>query len=286
MNLYKCRYLLKVIPDKPYLKLLYRRMTHRKLNLKNPLTFNEKLQWLKLYNRKPEYTMMVDKYRVREYIKEKIGEEYLIPLVWEGVWEDADDIDFDALPEQFVLKCNHDSGSAVICKNKNDFDFKAAKKKLNDCLHHNHWWIGREYPYKNVKPCILAEKYMTDESKIELKDYKVLCFDGKPEFIEVDYDRFRDHKTNLYSKNWDYIDLTIGYPTHKEVMIDRPGVLDEMLELSARLSEGIPFLRTDFYVVDNQLYFGELTFFPGSGFTKIVPEEWNFRLGEYIKLPK
>lgn len=283
MNTKKIRYLLRFIPDKAYLKLCYFLKLHKRLNLKNPQTFNEKLQWLKLYNRKPEYTTMVDKYRVRDYIKEKIGEEYLIPLVG-GPWESAEEIDFDALPDQLVLKCNHDSGSVVICRDKKTFDIEAARKKLDDCVKHNFWYLGREWPYKNVKPCIIAEKYMVDESESELKDYKVFNFDGKPEMIQMDFGRFKNHKRNLYDTDWQYIKAAAEYPTDPEIKIDRPRQLAQMLRLAGILSKEIPFLRTDFYSIEDKLYFGELTFFHGSGFEKFEPERYEYELGEKLKI--
>ncbi|MCM1263703.1 MAG: glycosyl transferase [Butyrivibrio sp.] len=283
MDTKQLRYLMRFIPDKPYLKLCYRLKTHKKLNLKNPQTFNEKLQWLKLYDRKPEYSIMVDKYRVREYIKEKIGEEYLIPLVG-GPYKNVNEIDLDALPEQFVLKCNHDSGSIVICRDKKDFDFEAAKKKLDYCLKHNFWYLGREWPYKNVEPCIIAEKYMVDESGSELKDYKVFNFDGKPEIIQVDFGRFKEHKRNLYDKDWKYIEAVIEYQTDSEIKINRPKQLEQMLKLARLLSKDFPFLRTDFYSVEERLYFGEITFFHESGFGKFEPEKYERELGEKITI--
>lgn len=283
MNTKTLRYLLRFVPDEPYLKLCYYLKMHKQLDLKNPQTFNEKMQWLKLHNRKPEYTMMVDKYRVREYIKEKIGGQYLIPLVG-GPWKSAEDIDFNALPEQFVLKCNHDSGSVVICKDKAIFDIKAAKKKLNYCLKHNFWCLGREWPYKNVKPCIIAEKYMVDESGSELKDYKVFNFNGDPEIISVDFERFISHKRNLYDTEWKYIEAAIEYPTDPNVQIDRPNTLKEMLRLAELLSKDFPFLRTDFYSIEDKLYFGEMTLFHESGFGRFIPEKYEVELGEKIVL--
>ena len=283
MNTKKIRYLLRFIPDKPYLKLCYFLKLHKRLNLKNPQTFNEKLQWLKLYNRKSEYTTMVDKFKVRDYIKEKIGEEYLIPLVG-GPWKSVEEIDFDALPNQFVLKCNHDSGSVVTCKDKKVFDIEAAKKKLDYCLKHNFWYLGREWPYKNVNPCIIAEKYMVDESGCELKDYKVFNFNGKPEIIQVDFGRFKKHKRNLYDKDWKYIEAKIEYPTDPGTKINRPKQLEQMLKLAELLSEDFPFLRTDFYSVEDKLYFGEITLFHESGFGKFKPEKYEKVLGEKIKI--
>jgi hypothetical protein len=226
---------------------------------------------------------MVDKYKVREYISKKIGEEYLIPLVG-GPYYSVDEIDLNKLPNQFVLKCNHDSGSVVICKDKSKFDFEVAKKKLDYCLKHNFWYLGREWVYKNVKPCIVAEKYMVDESENELKDYKVFCFNGEPKIIQVDYGRFTEHKRNLYDTKWKYIEAAIEYPTDKKVEIERPKQLSQMLQLAKILSKDIPFIRTDLYSINDKLYFGELTFFQGSGFEKFSPNEWDKKLGEWIKI--
>lgn len=275
--------IIKCIPDSLWLKYIYRKTLKKPLNLKNPQTFNEKLQWLKLHDRNPLYTQMVDKYGVRMYIKEKIGEEYLIPLVG-GPWNTFDDIDFTKLPDQFVLKCTHDSGSVVICTDKNTFDMNAAKKKLNRALKGNFYYGGREWPYKNVIPQIIAEKYMVDESGTELKDYKIFNFDGVPKIIEVDFDRFINHKRNLYTPEWKYMDVTIKYPTEPQRQIERPVCLEEMLELSAKLSEGIPCLRTDFYIVNEKIYFGELTFYHESGFAEFEPQEFEYEMGNWIKL--
>lgn len=283
MNTKNIRYLMKFLPDDVYLKICYRLKMHKKLNLKNPKTFNEKLQWLKLYNRKPEYTMMVDKYKVREYVKEKIGEEYLIPLVG-GPYYNVDEINLDKLPDQFVLKCNHDSGSVITCKDKKSFDFEAAKRKLDYCLKHNFWYLGREWPYKDVKPCIIAEKYMVDESEKELKDYKVFNFNGEPKIIQVDIGRFTHHKRNLYDKNWRYMSLSIQYPTDAKTEISKPEKLDEMLEIAKKLSKDIPFLRTDFYSIGNKIFFGEITFSHGSGFEEFRPNEWDRMLGDLIDI--
>ena len=219
------------IPDSVYLKYMYRRIMGKKLDLKNPKTFNEKLQWLKLYDRKPEYTKMVDKYEVRKYIKEKIGEEYLIPLAG-GPWDQFDDIDFSKLPDQFVLKCTHDSGSVVICRDKNDFDIGAIRKKFNRALKGNFFYGGREWPYKNVKPRIIAEQYMADESGVELKDYKIFNFNGVPRIIQVDYDRFVRHKRNLYNTDWQYMDFAIKYETDSNITINKPANLEEMLRMA------------------------------------------------------
>ncbi len=271
------------INDETYLKMLYKVILGQKLNLKNPQTFNEKLQWLKLHDRNPEYTKMVDKYEAKKYVASKIGEEYIIPTL--GVYDKFDDIDFNKLPNQFVIKCTHDSGGLVICKDKNKLDIKKARKKINKCLKRNFYWIGREWPYKNVKPRIIIEQYMTDESKVELKDYKIFNFNGKAKIIQVDYNRFVEHKRNLYDTDWNYIEAAIEYPTDKNVKINKPKSIEKMLELAEVLSKEIPHVRTDFYCIEDKIYFGELTFYHEGGFGKFSPEEFDRELGEWLKLP-
>lgn len=270
-------------PDKCYLKLRYRLTMGRKLDLDNPVTFTEKLQWLKLYNRRPEYTVMVDKVKAKEYVADKIGVEYIIPTL--GVWNDPDEIDFDALPKQFVLKCNHNSGCLCVCRDKSRLDIPKVKEALHKGLRQNYFLKGREWPYKDVPRKILAEKFMVDESDTELKDYKVFCFDGEPEIIEVDYGRFTEHKRNLYGKNWDFIHIQFEYLSDEKHLIARPEKLAEMLDLARKLSKGIPHVRADFYSIGNRLYWGELTFFPECGYGHFNPQEWDERLGKLIKLP-
>lgn len=275
---------IRCIPDTLYLKFMYRKVTGKKLNLNNPKTYNEKLQWLKLYDRNPAYTKMVDKYEVRQYIKETIGEEYLIQLVG-GPWERFEDIDFAKLPDQFVLKCTHDSGSVAICKDKNEFDINGVRKKFKRALRGNFFYGGREWPYKNVQPRIIAEKYMVDESSTELKDYKIFNFDGQPKIIQVDFDRFKNHRHNYYNTNWEFMDVYINDSNNPQVVIERPQRLSELLELAKRLSEGIPHIRTDFYLVGDKIYFGELTFYHESGFGRFTPKSFGEQMGRWIKLP-
>lgn len=285
MDTKKLRYLMRFIPDKSYLKICYRLKTHKKLNLKNPQTFNEKIQWLKLYNRKPEYTTMVDKYRVRDYIKEKIGEEYLIPLVG-GPYTSVDEIDLDALPDQFVLKCNHDSGSVVICRDKKDFDFEAARQKLDDCLKHNFWYLGREWPYKDVKPCIIAEKYMVDESGSELKDYKFYCFNGIPYFLYVSQG-LENHETariSFLNLNWSFASFSRSDYQPLEKLPPKPLKFDEMISITQKLSKDIPFLRVDLYEINGQVYFGELTFFAAGGFMPFYPKKADLEVGKLLDI--
>lgn len=278
-----CTIGIKTLPDKIYLKMLYYAKLGQKLNLKNPQTFNEKMQWLKLYDRNLEYTNMADKYVVREWVLKKLGEDYLIPLL--GVWESIEEIDWSILPEQFVLKCTHDSASVIICKDKKKFDIEKAKEKLYSSLHINYFYASREWPYKNIKPRIIAEKYMVDESGKELKDYKIYTFGGKPYLIQVDFGRFENHRRNLYTVDWEYIDEGIEYPKDKSVYISKPECLEEMLECSRKLAEGTISLRTDFYSIKDKIYFGEVTFYQEAGFAHFEHEKFNYLLGKQIELP-
>lgn len=271
------------ISDESYLKLFFRVSQGKKLDLNNPVTFNAKLQWLKLYDRKPEYTLMTDKYLVREYIKEKIGEEYLIPLL--GVWDDANEIDFDKLPEQFVLKCNHDSGSVYVCKNKAEMNKKAVIKKMNKSLKSQYYWASREWNYHDIVPKVIAEQYMVDESGCDLKDYKFFCFDGVPKFIQVDVGRFTNHRRNFYTANWEFIPVEYGCANDANLKVEKPELLDKMKELASILSKEMSHLRVDFYIVQNQIYFGELTFHHGGGVMYVNPSSYDELWGSYLKLP-
>lgn len=272
--------------DRRYLEKLYRATFGKELNLENPQTFNEKLQWLKLYDRKPIYTTMVDKYAAKEYVADKIGEEYIIPTL--GVWDKFDDIDFDALPDQFVLKCTHDSGGLAICRNKKTFDIAAARKKINRCLKRNYYYTFREWPYKNVKPRIIAEKYMVDESGYELKDYKIFCFDGQPKIMFIATDRANpeeETKFDFFDMEFNHLPFQNGHPNAKKSIMQPKG-FKKMKELAAKLSAGIPQVRVDFYDIDGKVYFGELTFSHWSGFVPFDPEEWDYKLGAWIDLPQ
>lgn len=271
------------ISDEEYIKRRYKLIFGVEPNLENPQTFNEKLQWLKLHDRRPEYTTMVDKYAAKKWVADRIGDEYIIPAL--GVWEHFDEIDFDALPNQFVLKCTHDSGGLVVVKDKSKLDKKNAKQKIEKCLKHNFYWFGREWPYKNVPPRIIAEKYMTDESGVELKDYKIFNFDGEPKLIQVDYDRFVEHKRNLYTTDWQYIEAAIQYPTNPIHQIERPKQLEKMLDISRTLSAGFSHVRIDFYSIDDRIYFGEITLYHGSGFEIFAPDSLGEELGKWLKLP-
>lgn len=285
---------LSFLPDEYYLKLLYRMHIGRKLNLSNPITFNEKLQWLKLYNHRPEYTKMVDKYLVRNYITETIGEEYLIPLI--GVWDDPDEIDFDKLPNQFVLKCNHNSGTGLcVCSDKSEVNIETVKNELRKGLEQDYYTLNREWPYKGIPRKIICEKYMEDTSTNRntingLLDYKFYCFNGEPRFLYVGYADVRDgvkHDRMTYlDLNWHKTDFR--RPDHDELTFypAKPSNFDEMIVVATKLSEGIPFVRIDLYNINNKIYFSEMTFFPGSGFSPFSPEEAETTLGSWIELPK
>ena len=271
--------------DEEYLKRKFKALMGKELDLENPKTFNEKLQWLKLYNRKPEYTMMVDKYKVREYIKEMIGEEYLIPLL--GVWDNPDDIDFDSLPNKFVLKCNHNSGLGMcICKDKSKLDISKVKKELRKGLKQDYYLTGREWPYKDVPRKIICEQYMEDDSDGNLNDYKVCCFNGKAMCSFVNTDRFNGKglKVTFYDRDWNVLPFTRHYPKANE-SIDKPVNYDKMIEFAEKISKEMPFGRIDFYEVKNELYFGEITFYPGSGMEEFTPKQADYSLGEWINIP-
>lgn len=273
------------VPDALYLKILYRLSMGERCNLKNPVKYNEKLQWLKLHDRKPEYARMVDKYEVRGYIAETIGEEYLIPCY--GVYNSFEEIDFSKLPEQFVLKCTHDSGSVEICKDRNTFDIEKAGERLTEALNKNYYNTYREWPYKSVKPRIIAEKFMVDESVDDLRDYKVMCFNGEAKLIEVHENRFaceRGYTQTFYDRLWNKLDIAQkGFvPTNEER--EKPFKLEEMLVLSEKIAKDMYHARIDWYLIGDKLYFGEITFYDGSGFAKFEDEEDDIFLGSLIQL--
>lgn len=276
---------LKFIPDKSYLKMVYFMEFGRRLNLKEPLTYNEKLQWLKLYDRKDLYTKLVDKYLVRDYVRSKIGDEYLIPLL--GKWDKVEDIDFDILPERFVLKCNHDSGSVIVCKDKSTLDRKRVCKKLAKHLKRGTYYYAREWPYRNVKPCIIAEQYMEDTMTKELRDYKFFAFDGVVKSMFIAADRHNENKPttfDFFDTEFRHLDLRHGHP-NAETQPEKPKNFELMIELTEKLAKGFPHVRVDFYEVNGKVYFGEITFFHHSGFTRFDPEKWDLVFGEWLKLP-
>lgn len=284
-NISQCR-ISHIVSDCMYLKIMFKLALNKKLNISNPQTFNEKLQWLKLYDRKPLYTTIVDKYEVKEYVANIIGQEYIIPTL--GIWDSVEEIELDKLPKQFVLKCTHDSGSIVICKDKSKLDFEAAKKKLKNGLHRNLFWYGREWPYKNVKPRIIAEMYLPSNKDEDLLDYKIHCFNGEPKFVLVCSERFSSNgtKEDFFDINWNKLPFKRPHLQCSDKSLKQPSAFNKMIKCSRLLSKNIPFIRCDFYEIDGMVYFGELTFFPASGLEAFEPEEWDYKLGSWLELPR
>lgn len=276
----------RIIPDRVYIQWRYFRAFGQLANLKNPKTFNEKLQWLKLYDRKPKYTAMVDKYEAKKYVAKCIGEEYIIPTL--GVWDSFDDIDFDSLPNQFVLKCTHDSGGLVIVTDKSKLDIPKAKEKIERSLRRNYFYSGREWPYKNVKPRIIAEKYMEDESDSELRDYKFYCFDGYAHCLLVSTNRNNGKELcfDYFDREFVHLPLVNHWHPNSQIEPHRPTHFKTMVELAERLSNGLPHARIDFYEVNGKIYFGEITFYDMSGFLILHPDDWEREWGDLIKLPE
>lgn len=275
-----------ILPDKLYLRCKYYLRMGKKLNLKNPQTFNEKLQWLKLYGRRPIDTVLSDKYAVKEYISNKIGSQYVIPLL--GVWDHFDEIDFDQLPNQSVLKCTHDSGGIIICKDKSTFDKEAAKSKLEHSLKHDYYVYSRERAYRDIPRRIIAEEYMEDSNTKELRDYKFFCFDGVAKVLFIASDRQVDGeetKFDFFDMDFKHIPVKNGHP-NADVPPAKPETFEEMQKLAAKLSEGIPHVRVDFYEVNGKAYFGEMTYSHWGGMTPFDPESYDKTFGDWIKLPK
>lgn len=297
-----------IFSDRTYLKMLFRVQMGHKLNLDNPQTYNEKLQWLKLYNRKPEYTQLVDKANFKEYVINTIGEQYVIPTF--GVFDKFDDIDFALLPNQFVIKCTHDSGGLVICRDKRSLNIEKVRRKINTCLKRNYFYFGREWPYKHVKPRIMVEHFMstdkldinienlqsidteTLQKKYGLLDYKFMCFDGEVKALFLDIGvvtgsegHAEDYFRSVYDKNWNVMNVK-ETREHYPIPIDKPIFLNEMVKIAERLSAGHPHIRVDLYYINHQIYVGELTFYHGSGMGNFfIPNDWDYKFGEWIKLP-
>ena len=274
------------LSDPAYIKFRYRVNMGRRLNLDSPRAFNEKLQWLKLYDRKPAYTMMVDKYRVRAYIAKKLGPEYLVPLL--GVWERAEDVDFDALPEQFVLKCNHNSGEGMcICRDKSRLDLEKVRRGLKKGLEQNYYLYGREWAYKDVPRRIIAEKFLEEKGKIGLPDYKLLVFGGKVKCSFVYTQRFSASGLHMtaFDRDWRMLPFERHYPKSTEP-IEKPRNYERMVGFAEKLGKDLPFVRVDFLEAGGRLYFGELTIYPGNGLEEFTPEEWDYKLGEWLTLPE
>ena len=274
------------VSDVEYIRKTFMYKVGYELNIEEPVFFNEKIQWLKLYNRKPEYTIMVDKYKVRQYVAQQIGEKYLIPLL--GVWDTPEEIDFKDLPNQFVLKCNHNSGNGMcICKDKTKLDIAKVKRKLRRSLKSNFYLTWREWPYKDVPRKIIAEKFMSDGSGSDLRDYKFYCFNGIPKYCQVISNRTTAETIDFFDMEWKlqgFTGLALPPLPHSAVPIKRPSCYEEMQLLARKLAKSIPFVRIDFYEIEGRVYFGEITFFPASGFGEFTPREWNKKMGDMIDL--
>ena len=268
--------------DELYIKLRYFSGMKKFPDLKHPRTYNEKLQWLKLNDKHTEYTRLVDKYAVKEYIEKLNWGGKTIPTL--GVWDRFDDIYFAQLPNQFVLKTTHDSGGIVIVKDKGKMDMQKARKKLEKSLRRKYFLMSREYPYKDVKPRIIAEKFMVDESGTELKDYKFFCFNGEVKFLFVATDRPFDTRFDFFDADFNHLPFKQGHPWAKKE-IKKPANFEEMKQAAAALSKGMPHVRVDLYNINGEIYFGELTFFHFSGVVPFEPAEWDEKIGEYLKLP-
>ena len=285
INFLSARGFFNFLNDERYIKLKFWAKIGTKLDLNNPKTYNEKLQWLKLYYRNPLYSKLVDKYEVKEYVKKIIGEEYIIQTL--GVWDKFSQINFKDLPERFVLKCTHDSGGISIIKNKSRMNVGLVSKKINKSLKKYYYKYGREWPYKDVKQRIIAEQYMEDEKFHELRDYKFFCFEGEPKYMYVASNRHGEGDTyfDFYDMEYNHLDLVNGHP-NAPIPPEKPENFEKMIELARKLSQGFLHIRVDFYEVNGKVYFGELTFYHMSGLAPFEPEEWDYKFGEEINLKK
>lgn len=272
-------------PEKLIPQIFFKRVGYYP-NLGNPQTFNEKMQWLKLNNHNPLYTQLVDKAEVKRFVSSIIGEEYIIPTL--GIWDKFKDIDFSKLPNQFVLKCTHDSGGLVICKDKDSLDYKFAKKKIKKSLSTNYYYLGYEWPYKNVKPRIIAEQFMEDSKTGEIRDYKFYVFNGKAKILKLATDRdvnTGEVNMDFYDMDFNHLAFRRGHPNSTKIL-EKPRQFDLMKVLAEKLAGDIPFVRVDFYEVNGKVYFGEMTFFPAGGWVAFDPQEWDYTLGSWLELPK
>ena len=269
--------------DETYLKWYFFLYTGSWMDFNNPKTFSEKIQWLKIHNTNPVYTVMADKYAMKQFVEDKIGAGYTFPLL--GVWDRFDEIDIASLPDKFVFKTNHDSGGVWIVKDKKNAEYSKIKKEIEVRFQKNYFFLGREHPYKNIPHKIIAEKFMEEAEGCDLKDYKVFCFNGEPTYIQVDFDRFTNHKRDFFDTKWNMMDFGVLFPrAYNNIPV--PEHLNEMIDIARKLSQGLPFLRVDLFNIKGKVYVGELTFHPGGGVEKITPEEWEYKLGDMIKLDK
>lgn len=270
-----------LLTDSQYLKFVYRIEQKEKLNLVNPVSFTQKLQYLKLYDRNPEYTKLVDKLAVKDYVSDIIGKEHVIKTI--NSWDNANKINFKELPDKFVLKVTHDSGGLVICKDKSKLDIKKTRKMLSKALKFNYFRYSREWPYKNVPRKILCEEYMQDSKTEDLVDYKFYCFNGEPKFLYFSrYEHQENEELSFFTLDWQLAPFQRKNHKMLTIMPEKPDCFDEMIQIASKLSKNIPFVRVDLYVINQKIYFGEMSFFPASGMAKFYPEEWNNKIGEWI----
>lgn len=269
------------LPDDEYLKRVFKSRVGYDLNLSNPITFNEKIQWLKLHDRNPEYVKLVDKKEVKEWVAKVVGSEYVIPTL--GCWDSFEEIGFDELPNRFVLKCTHDSGGVVLVEDKTNFDEAAARKKLTRSLNKNYFLSGREWPYKEIKPRIIAEEFLNSPAS-DLVDYKFMCFNGEVKYAFTCSNRsMGDLRVDFFDANWNHLPFERHYPNSDSAILP-PISLDRMIDAAEKLSYRIPFVRVDFYEVSGRPLFGEMTFYPGSGFEEFTPVEWDEIIGACLNL--
>lgn len=271
-----------IYPDKFYIKTLFRLLVGYKLDLNHPKSFNEKLNWLKLYDRNPLYTILADKIEVKKYVAKKVGEQYVVPSY--GVWDSPDEVNFNSLPNQFVIKCNHCSGSMVICKDKNSLNEKATREILWKGMKYDYYWICREWVYKDIRHRITADKYLDDGTGNELRDYKFWCFNGVPKYMYCTI-KGENVYENFYDMDFVPVDINHGFPRHAPEF-EKPNNFELMKQLASKLSEGIPFVRIDFFDVKGKVYFGEFTFYDWAGFYPFSNREMDMKLGTLIELPR
>ena len=272
------------LPDWLYLKMLYYMRLGKKLHLINPIDFNEKIQWIKLFDRNPLMCICADKYSMKEWVEKNRGNNQVYTAKTLGIWEDTEEIVINNLPSKFVLKCTHDSGSVIICNNKSMFDLEDAKKRLSESIKKSYFPLGREWCYKNITPRIIAEEYI-DAKDGDLFDYKFFCFNGEPKVIQVNYNRVKGKPIlKFFDLEWNELDVKLIYDNDEERQIDKPELLPEMIRASRTLSKKFKFVRVDLYVSDSKIYCGELTFYPNCGFGRFEPDSFDRTLGDYLKL--
>lgn len=273
-----------IMPSKIFLSLRYYQIFKKRIDWDNPTSFTEKLQWMKLYGCRPDYVSMVDKLAVKHLVATKIGEEYVIPTL--KIWEKADDIELKDLPQQFVIKTNHDSGTVFVCRDKSDADETRIRKMFRQALKRNYYRIGRETPYKYVPRMVFAETFLNSYEEEEIRDYKFFCFSGEPKIFKINFDRSSDFTANYYDLDMNILPFGEVDPAPDySKTCEKPEGFEQMVDICRKLSEGIPFVRVDLYNVNGKIYFGELTFFPTSGFGPFTSEEWDNRLGDWLILP-